>query len=859
MLKVHSGLRHGGLRRLIRLAAVLAAAAIAPTMVWAHGAPVELPYWGDFSDEVARCQRALSRAALRCVSDVTTARQTCYTPGLEGTACDTGALNQDIAAMRQRALEMVPDFCSQQALQSLYYQDLFDAFRDITDVCRRLDTAATSAVFAPALVGGSVAAVGEAKRTCVAVAGPRAAKLLRYSMRARQRALDQIASTRMDPGQKQAALELARQRIARARGKTAQQIGAVCSPRQFENAYGTDVNTFLSSVTAQSDCLGQYIYVQDAVLCPAPQCGNGVQEPGEECDDGNDFDGDGCRGDCFRAQCEVFANSFDLIQQAIFENHGCTESACHGSAQSGGLDLRAGASYDAIVDAPSTIDPTRKRVEPGDPQFSVLWLKLAAKTLPAQYPAEQLGIGTPMPSTGPALSEDELEALRLWIYGAASRTGAFPGVGELLDACLPEPEPIEIRPLDPPAAGDGLQLYMPQWTVDAKSEEEVCFATYYDLSDQIPPEARGPGDTFCYNVEQLRQDPLSHHLIVNRYTGNLAPNDPAWGVFRCRGGAHDGATCDPTALDFCGADSGCASDPVSGVNCIGFPRGGNGRELIPFAGAQETNATQEFPAGVYRCVPLKGMAAWNSHAFNLARQDGNLRAWVNFSFATQDERQHFANGIFNTTAIFKMNVPPFAQQEVCSHNVLPDRAHLFELTSHTHKRGKRFRVFRGDFRCDMTAGGVDACDPLDPDECAGPCTAASGASPEESLLYTSLVYNDPVQLRFDPPLVFTGSAAERTLTYCSLYDNGFTNPAEVKRQSTVPTTEIGNRCVPYPTECFSGKPGEPCVGGTAEERNRSCDSVAGAGDGLCDACVLRGGVRTEEEMFILLGSFYVAR
>lgn len=35
----------------------------------------------------------------------------------------------------------------------------------------------------------------------------------------------------------------------------------------------------------------------------APLCGNGVLDPGEECDDGNDDDTDACRNDCKRARC----------------------------------------------------------------------------------------------------------------------------------------------------------------------------------------------------------------------------------------------------------------------------------------------------------------------------------------------------------------------------------------------------------------------------------------------------------------------------------------------------------------------------------------------------------------------------
>jgi len=35
-----------------------------------------------------------------------------------------------------------------------------------------------------------------------------------------------------------------------------------------------------------------------------------------------------------------------------------------------------------------------------------------------------------------------------------------------------------------------------------------------------------------------------------------------------------------------------------------------------------------------------------------------------------------------------------------------------------------------------------------------------------------------------------------------------------------------------------------------------CDSFPGAGDGKCDACPVRGGVTTGDEMFILQGLYY---
>ena len=66
-----------------------------------------------------------------------------------------------------------------------------------------------------------------------------------------------------------------------------------------------------------------------------------------------------------------------------------------------------------------------------------------------------------------------------------------------------------------------------------------------------------------------------------------------------------------------------------------------------------------------------------------------------------------------------------------------------------------------------------------------------------------------------------------------------------------------NRPCDIPTHCMAGKLYVPCSGTTKTERDRSCDSSPDVHDGLCDACTLTGGITTEDEMFVLLGRYYV--
>ena len=178
---------------------------------------------------------------------------------------------------------------------------------------------------------------------------------------------------------------------------------------------------------------------------------------------------------------EEFDSTFALIEKAIFQNKGCNSSACHGAAAEGGLDLRPGSAYDSLIDAPveSIGDSvTLRRVIPANKDDSLLWLNLAAATLPDVWEAPL----RPMPLGGlPPLAANELEAIRLWIESGAPREGTVPGTAELLDACLPKPAPLQVEPLEPPAPGTGVQLRAPTQLFLPESERETCFITYYDF------------------------------------------------------------------------------------------------------------------------------------------------------------------------------------------------------------------------------------------------------------------------------------------------------------------------------------------------------------------------------------------
>jgi hypothetical protein len=514
-----------------------------------------------------------------------------------------------------------------------------------------------------------------------------------------------------------------------------------------------------------------------------------------------------------------FPSTFAGIQSAIFEKHGCTEQACHGSAgKQGNLDLSSGEAYRNLLQVPSTAS-TLPRVEPGDERRSLLWLKLAAATDSSLLPAHVEVPGAPMPNGLPPLSGDELELVRLWIDNGAPESGTVAGTDKLLGACLPPPTPITIEPLAAPAPGDGIQFEMPPWHLEAHSEHEICFATYYDITDQVPKEFQDPtGTMFRFSGQELRQDPQSHHLILNRYFGHADVHDPSFGGWTCNGGDRAGQECEPTDRTSCGSGGFCMTPIQQSFACIGFGPSDGGAVSFAIGGAQKAQASVDYVAGVFGSIPMKGILYWNSHAFNLTDDDTTMHARLNYYFAKS--QRYPVQPIFNISAIFSPDAAPYTTQTVCNDQDLPQGARLFELSSHTHKHGKGFTV----------------------------------TAPDGSLLYQSFVYNDPVDFIFDPPLVFDSpDPAQRRLHYCSLYNNGVAadgspDPTTVTRASHVPPQ--GFQC--RPIACVAGKVGAPCTGD-----DRRCDSSPGARDGSCDACAITGGESTENEMFILIGSYYV--
>ena len=189
-----------------------------------------------------------------------------------------------------------------------------------------------------------------------------------------------------------------------------------------------------------------------------------------------------------------FPSTFAAIQKVIFENRGCTNPVCHGAAPdlvvNGGLDLRPDVAYDSLVSEPAQTVPGWFRVFPGQRDRSLLFQNVAAKTFPDEFDAPLRAMPLdPLPApldqrAGGAAQVDRDRRAR-----ATRRSPARPSCSTPACRRRSRSRSSRCRRRQP---SEGVQLHMPRWVLEPQSEHEVCYTTYYDITDQVPEQFRGP-------------------------------------------------------------------------------------------------------------------------------------------------------------------------------------------------------------------------------------------------------------------------------------------------------------------------------------------------------------------------------
>jgi hypothetical protein len=396
-------------------------------------------------------------------------------------------------------------------------------------------------------------------------------------------------------------------------------------------------------------------------------------------------------------------------------------------------------------------------------------------------------------------------------------------VGSLLDACLPPPTPVITKPLEPPAAEEGIQFLLPSYALKSGSEVENCTAFAFDFTNQVPAafkdEARG---VMFVNGTRVRQDPQSHHMVMIDAALDLADLPDNASGWTCRDGNRNGQACNPrNGSTDCGDAGVCGyvtKPALGGIGCEVTRRDGSSATGSIGLARQvaNTQSPQEYLPplgdGAYAELPLRGVFFFNSHAFNLTTEDTTLHARVNFYYTGDRRRKMVPVNVVDQLGIAGGQAP-FTKRDHCAKYVVPRGYSMALLTSHTHRRGERFWV----------------------------------KNSQGQMIYESFTYNDPVYKHFDPWLTFDAADnASRTLEYCATYNNGVKPDGSPDLNLVTRASRMPERASCIPVACTAGRVTAPCF------THRDCDSSFAAGDGVCDACGIVPGVTTENEMFVLM-------
>jgi cysteine-rich repeat protein len=284
----------------VRVATVLAAVAVCiaatPRRSTAHGTPVPLDSWGPFGRSNARCQRFIASSAAVCALRAWQARRACFESELAGGSCDQNAVTAAIESFRIAAADSVQAACTANQVMNLVFLGVYDAANDAVTFCRELETAAVSAVTLPLPDDPSLAT--DEVRTCVRAAAAATTPLLHGAFRSRQWLLDRLAQKGYSPPRKRVMVARSSASVDGDAAQLAASLTAACPADAFLRTYGRDAKTFLAAIATRGDCLAGRTYAQGTLVCPPAQCGNGMREPGERCDDGNTAGGDGCSAVC---------------------------------------------------------------------------------------------------------------------------------------------------------------------------------------------------------------------------------------------------------------------------------------------------------------------------------------------------------------------------------------------------------------------------------------------------------------------------------------------------------------------------------------------------------------------------------
>jgi hypothetical protein len=348
-------------------------------------------------------------------------------------------------------------------------------------------------------------------------------------------------------------------------------------------------------------------------------------------------------------------SSFGLIQKMVF-TPSCALSGCHASEkeytfQEHKLVLRDGVAYANLINvSPENLHAQHdglKRVDPGNPENSLLWHKLHCTG-----GSQTLHYGNLMPLGTEPLSQGKLDYIKKWIESGAPKTGSIDADPSLLNDIVSVCEE-NFTPLEAPAEGEGYQVVIEPFDILEKFEREIFV---------LKP--LGNPEEFYVNKVKMRMRRNSHHFLVSSFEEN-APEEVL-----------------PTVNEIRDLRQGDGTLNWKTLRQMEFQR-------FVFA-SQTPELEYDFPPGVALKIPAQHHLDFNLHYVNKSLTTIQGECYMNFYAATPDEVQHEAFPLFFG---FEEIVLPARQKTVIIKTFKADRdMKIFMLTSHTHKLGEVFQI-----------------------------------------------------------------------------------------------------------------------------------------------------------------------
>jgi cysteine-rich repeat protein len=274
-----------------------------------------------------------------------------------------------------------------------------------------------------------------------------------------------------------------------------------------------DVGTTTSSTSSTSSSSSESSSSSDASTGIDPVCGDGTQDPDEECDDGNDQDGDGCNANCIRAGALLWSDAVAGSDAALDSGQAITSIASGDVAVVGWLaDTERGddvwmARYDtegeqawSLVDGNATAQDRGFGVA----QASSADLFFGGFIRDAGSPRAWLGVVSP---DGEPVEEILLVGQE--VQAVSAFNNRVVAVGRFAGGAF-----VEARQLD----GD------PQWRVESDETNDILFAIHATATDEAYVVGRKQNDAWL-----ARATPTSITTIDLR-DGPASETDWAQGV-----------------------------------------------------------------------------------------------------------------------------------------------------------------------------------------------------------------------------------------------------------------------------------------------------------------------------------------